>query len=139
MAGSTPGLTGEAKIGEIENRRKNRRYFFMELEKLKESLMKIPQAIQEKIKLPSLTPELKIPQAKGCPDCNFTGYRGRIGIYETFLVDDEMERFILANPSIVDLRDLAIKKGMILMGQDGFIKVLERITTIEEVERVAGE
>jgi len=62
-----------------------------------------------------------------------------VGIFETFLIDDEMERFILTNPSIVDMRNLAIKKGMILMHQDGLIKVLEGITTIEEVERVAGE
>jgi len=50
-----------------------------------------------------------------------------------------MERFILASPSIVDMRELAIKKGMVLMHQDGLIKVLQGITTIEEVERVVGE
>ena len=81
----------------------------------------------------------KIPRAQGCKECNNTGYRKRIGIYETFLVDDEMERFILKNPSIVDMKELAIRKGMILMRQDGLIKVLEGITTIEEIERVAGE
>jgi len=83
--------------------------------------------------------KFKIPVAKGCKDCNNTGYKGRIGIYETFLVDDEMEKFILTSPSIVAMRDLAIKKGMVLMHQDGLIKVLEGITTIEEVERVTGE
>jgi len=82
---------------------------------------------------------MKIPQAKGCKFCNFTGYRGRIGIYETFLVDDEMEKFILTSPSIAATRELAIKRGMILMQQDGLIKILEGITTIEEVERVVGE
>jgi len=81
----------------------------------------------------------KIPKAVGCQNCNLTGYRGRVGIFETFLIDDEMERFILTNPSIVDMRNLATKKGMILMHQDGLIKVLEGMTTIEEVERVAGK
>ena len=81
----------------------------------------------------------KIPRAQGCKECNNTGYRKRIGIYETFLVDDEMERFILKNPSIVDMKELAIRKGMVSMRQDGLIKVLEGITTIEEIERVAGE
>jgi general secretion pathway protein E len=81
----------------------------------------------------------KIPQVKGCQFCNFTGYKGRIGIFETFLIDDEMEKFILTSPSIVAMRDLAVKKGMILMNQDGLIKVLEGTTTIEEIERVAGE
>ena len=85
------------------------------------------------------TQSFKIPKAVGCENCNSTGYRGRVGIFETFLVDDETERFILANPSIVDVKELAIKKGMILMHQDGLIKVLEGMTTIEEVERVAGE
>jgi len=107
-----------------------------DLEKIKKGLVGIKKEV-----LPSsfFDPDLKIPQAKGCSDCNFTGYRGRIGIYETFLVDDEMEKFILTNPSIVDMRELAIKKGMVLMHQDGLIKVLEGITTIEEIERVTGE
>ena len=107
-----------------------------ELKKIKEGLKGVPKQILP----PSFSdPKLKIPQAVGCKNCNFTGYRGRIGIYETFLVDDEMERFTLKNPSIVDMKELAIKKGMILMHQDGLIKVLEGITTIEEVERVTGE
>jgi type II secretory ATPase GspE/PulE/Tfp pilus assembly ATPase PilB-like protein len=107
-----------------------------ELKKLEEDLKRVKKEILP----PSfLDLKLKIPKAKGCPDCNFTGYRGRVGIYETFLVDDEMERFILTSPSIVDMRELAIKKGMVLMRQDGLIKVLEGITTIEEIERVVGE
>lgn len=107
-----------------------------DFKKLKEGLVKVPKKI-----LPSsfFDPELKIPKAQGCPTCNLTGYKGRIGIFETFLVDDEMEKFILTNPSIVAMRELAIKKGMVLMHQDGLIKVLEGITTIEEVERVTGE
>ena len=80
-----------------------------------------------------------IPQVKGCKFCNFTGYKGRIGIFETFLVDDQMEKFILTLPSIVAMKELAIKKGMVLMNQDGLIKVLEGTTTLEEIERVAGE
>jgi type II secretory ATPase GspE/PulE/Tfp pilus assembly ATPase PilB-like protein len=83
--------------------------------------------------------KFKIPQAVGCPDCNSTGYRGRVGIYETFLVDDDMEKFILSSPSIVAMRELAIKKGMVLMQQDGLIKVLEGKTTLDEIERISGE
>ncbi|TSC75938.1 MAG: hypothetical protein G01um101430_108 [Parcubacteria group bacterium Gr01-1014_30] len=106
------------------------------LEKIKKGLAKVKKEILPKA---FFAKYFKIPQAKGCSECNNTGYRGRIGIYETFLVDDQMERFILKSPSIVDMRDLAIKKGMVLMHQDGLIKVLEGITTIEEVERVTGE
>jgi type II secretory ATPase GspE/PulE/Tfp pilus assembly ATPase PilB-like protein len=79
----------------------------------------------------------KIPKAVGCKECNFTGYKGRVGIYEFFLVDEEMESFILKAPPISEMRKKAIEKGMVPMYQDGLLKVLERITTIEEVERVA--
>lgn len=107
-----------------------------ETRKIKQSLNTVkkdllPQRFFEK--------NIKLPRAQKCELCNFTGYKGRIGVYETFLVDDEMERFILKSPSIVDMRDLAVKKGMVLMKQDGLIKVLEGTTTIEEIERVVGE
>ncbi len=101
-----------------------------EREKIKKSFAKI------KKKMP---PFEKIPRAKGCKDCNFTGYRGRIGIFEAFLVDDEMEKFILKSPSVAQLREKAIEKGMVPMYQDGLLKVIEGMTTIEEVERVASQ
>jgi type II secretory ATPase GspE/PulE/Tfp pilus assembly ATPase PilB-like protein len=107
-----------------------------ELKKIKKGLANLKKEI-----LPAVffQKKLKIPKAKGCKLCNSTGYKGRIGIFEAFLVDDEMEKFILASPSIVAMRELATKKGMVLMGQDGLIKVLEGTTTIEEIERTAGE
>ncbi|MFH1820586.1 MAG: GspE/PulE family protein [Candidatus Nealsonbacteria bacterium] len=97
-----------------------------ELQKIKKELKKVPSG-------------LKIREAKGCKECNQTGYQGRIGLFEAFLVDDEMERFIATSPSIADLRDKAEKGGMISMRQDGFMKVVEGSTTIEEVERETGE
>jgi len=105
------------------------------LERFKKSLSNLPP----EIKIPELKPGIKIPYAKGCKDCSFTGYKGRLGIFEAFEVDDEIERFILKNPSIVDLKELAVKKGMVLMYLDGFIKVLNGITTLAEIERVTGE
>jgi type II secretory ATPase GspE/PulE/Tfp pilus assembly ATPase PilB-like protein len=104
------------------------------LNKLKRGLKEVPKGVR----VPKLDGELKIPQPKGCRDCNFTGYRGRTGIFEAFLVDEEMEKFILEAPSIAALRKEAIKKGMITMQQDGLIKVLNGVTTIEEVERITG-
>ena len=104
-----------------------------EVKKIKKELRSL------KTEMPKITSVTKIPRAVGCRDCNSTGYRGRVGIFEAFLVDDEMEKFILTSPSIADLKEKAIKKGMITMKQDGLIKVLEGITTIEEVERVVGE
>lgn len=104
------------------------------LSKFKEELQRLPKRI-----MPELSLKTKIPVAKGCKDCSFIGYRGRIGIFEAFLIDDEMEEFILKSPSVSALRKKAIEKGMVSMRQDGLLKVLKGITTIEEVERVTKE
>ncbi len=90
------------------------------------------------IEIPKLDKKTKIPKAIGCKKCNSTGYKGRVGIYETFLVDGEMEKFILQEPSMTEMQDLAIKKGMVLMRKDGLIKILEGLTTLEEIERVVN-
>jgi len=105
-----------------------------DLEKIKQVLEKLPKGVQ----FPKFERGIKIPRAKGCSFCNNSGYKGRIGIFEFFLVDAEMEKFILTSPSIVATRELAIKKGIVLLKQDGVIKVLEGKTTLEEVERIAG-
>jgi len=105
------------------------------LKKIKRGLKGLPKTI----KLPALDEKLKIVESKGCKECNNTGYRGRIGIFEAFLIDDEMEKFILKSPSIAELKEEAIKKGMVTMYQDGLIKVIEGKTTLEELERVAEE
>lgn len=105
------------------------------LERLKILFQNLPP----QIRAPTLGSETKFLVGKGCRDCNFTGYRGRIGIFESFPVDDELEKFILTNPSIVDLREMAIKKDMVPMHIDGYIKVLQGQTTFEEIERVTAE
>lgn len=86
-----------------------------------------------------IDPALKIAEAKGCGRCDNTGYKGRIGIYEILINTPLFEKFILTNPSITEIREYAKERGMLTLKQDGFLKVLEGITTIEEVERVAGE
>jgi len=105
------------------------------LEKLKKELKNLPP----QVKIPEIGEGVKIPKVKGCRNCNFTGFRGRLGVFEAFLVDDEMEKFILTSSSIAALREMTMKKGMVTMKQDGLLKVLEGTTTIEEVERVTGE
>ena len=105
------------------------------LTKIKKALRGLPKGF----KIPKLTLRTKIPQAKGCKYCNSSGYQGRIAIFEAFLIDDEIEKFILTSPSIGALRKLAIKKGMVPMRQDGFMKVLQGVTAIDEVERVTAE
>ena len=106
-----------------------------ELKKIREGLKNIPKEIE----LPKIWDGIKTPKVKGCKYCNFTGYRDRTGIFEAFLIDDEIEKFILTNPLVATLRKKVIERGMLTIKQDGLIKVLEGLTTLEEVERIAGE
>lgn len=106
-----------------------------EIKKIKNAISDITDRFQVDLK----SPELKIVDPKGCKFCNFSGYKGRIGIFEAILIDDEITNLILKNPSIPEIKKIAIKKGMISMYQDGFLKIVQGMTTIEEVERMASE
>lgn len=75
----------------------------------------------------------------GCDECLGTGYLGRIGIYELFEVDDEIRRLILHGGDSKSIKLEAEKRGMNSMLADGFSKVLQGITSIEEVLRVTQE
>jgi type IV pilus assembly protein PilB len=106
-----------------------------ETEKIKKAIAKLPK----EIKAPDTKKEIKTAKIKGCKFCNFTGYSGRVGIFEAFLIDDKLEKIILKSPSVIELKELAVKNGMVSMYQDGIIKVLEGLTTVEEVEKATGE
>ena len=77
-----------------------------------------------------------IPKTKGCKECNLTGFKGRIGVFEALCVSDKAEEFILKSPSVSALKEFAIQQGMTTMYQDGLVKIVEGITTMEELERV---
>ncbi|MFA6376790.1 MAG: GspE/PulE family protein [Candidatus Paceibacterota bacterium] len=96
-----------------------------------------PELTKKGVFLPTIGPDLKIPHAKGCANCNNTGYRGRVAIYEAFIMDDEIQNYVLGTPSIPGLKTMAQKKGMLTMYQDGLVKVLQGTTTIDEIKRVA--
>lgn len=76
-------------------------------------------------------------KGKGCTSCQKTGYRGRIGIYELMLVDSQVRRMIFDNSSTAIIREYVVKAGMTTLFVDGVNKVLDGITTVEEVYRVA--
>ena len=86
----------------------------------------------------TLTEQTEISAPGQCAECNFAGYRGRVGVFEIFEIDDEMENLILKSPAVSEMKEAAMKKGMVTMLQDGYLKVLEGITSIEEVQRVLG-
>ncbi|MDP3785289.1 MAG: GspE/PulE family protein [bacterium] len=87
-------------------------------------------------------PDLKnilVPKPAGCETCNGTGYKGRIGVFEAFFVNDQIERLILKDPSGAAIKEAARAQGMLTMKQDGILKVLGGVTSLEELERVVGE
>jgi len=91
------------------------------------------------ISIPELADAMEILYARGCATCNNTGYQGRIGVYEIFEIDDDLQRLILTSPAVTDVQGMAVKKGMVTMLQDGLLKALHGMTSTEEVMRVIGE
>lgn len=81
-------------------------------------------------------PKLALVRAKGCPKCNDTGYRGRIGVFEIFAMKGEIEQLTLEGADTIRLKASALKQGMTTITQDAMLKVLEKITTLEEAARV---
>lgn len=76
------------------------------------------------------------PHREGCDTCHGTGYKGRIGIYELFKIDREMEKLVMSAATTAEIFEEAVKTGMTTMAQDGVYKALEGITDIDEVDRV---
>ena len=80
----------------------------------------------------------KVPLIKGCSACSNTGYSGRLVITEVITVTSEMKNLILNNSSSIDLITAARKEGIVTMREDGFLKVAQGLTTLEEVYRVTN-
>jgi len=78
-------------------------------------------------------------KAVGCEDCNHTGYRGRMGIYEVMRVTDKVRRLIAARAGEDIIRDAAIAAGMVTLGEDALSKVKAGLTSAEELFRVVTE
>ncbi|OHB77741.1 MAG: hypothetical protein A2Z34_03070 [Planctomycetes bacterium RBG_16_59_8] len=84
-----------------------------------------------------MSPEkVKIGKLKGCEHCNKTGYKGRMGLHEILIVDDEIRQLIYRKAQSALVREEAIKKGMILLKQDGVRKIIMGKTDLAEVRSV---
>jgi len=83
--------------------------------------------------------DVKIYKGKGCSECGDSGYLGRVGIYEVLPVSEKVAHLVLQHPDSTAIEAQAKADGMIAMKQDGYLKVLQGVTTIEEVLRVAQE
>lgn len=105
----------------------------------------VPGEVIENIKsvlgryLPVLSKGIQLFKGKGCAMCGNTGYLGRIGIFEVLVVSEQIVKLILERVSSGSLEQAAVEAGMVTMKQDGYLKALEGITTIEEVLRVAQD
>lgn len=90
-----------------------------------------------------ITPEMcegkKIFRGRGCPSCLNTGFKGRTGIFELMILDEPLRDIILESADANTLKNEAVKAGMVTLRQDGASKVLDGVTTIEEVFRVTHQ
>jgi len=102
---------------------------------LKSTLGPIYTMIEEKWKKDGK--KMTMPKIVGCDKCNNTGYLGRIAIYEVMPITEKISKLIVEKGSASDIQKEAIVEGMLTMKQDGYVKVLEGVTSMDEVLRVA--
>jgi type IV pilus assembly protein PilB len=75
----------------------------------------------------------------GCRSCRNTGFKGRIAVHEMLIIDDELRDAIVSDPTVGNIRRIGRRNGMITLGYDGFRKVREGITSIEEIFHLIGD
>ncbi|GBD34448.1 putative type II secretion system protein HxcR [bacterium HR35] len=132
IASTVNVVIGQRLVRKICNYcRKEREIKKAEIESLKEFLPE--RTIEELEKI------TKINYGEGCKNCNNTGYYGRTGVYEVLSISDEIRELILKKASSTEIKDKAIELGMTTILEDGIRKVIQGITTIEEVLRVSHE
>ena len=75
-------------------------------------------------------------RGQGCEECRFTGYKGRIAIFELLLMSDGIRGLVVRRASSVEIKALAVQEGMQTLRDDGLEKVLSGVSTIDEILRV---
>lgn len=89
--------------------------------------------------LPKKKEEIKFFRGKGCEQCNNTGYYGRVGIFEVLSVSEKIVKLILERAPAIEIEKQAVEEGMMTMLQDGYLRVVEGVSTMEEVVRVVRD
>ena len=87
---------------------------------------------------PELLQDITLYRGAGCDNCNNTGFKGRLGLYEVLSIQDELISDILNERTSLDMQKTALTQGMLTLKQDGMIKALQGVTSIDEVYRVAN-
>jgi len=95
--------------------------------------------LEGKIKKSDSWTDIKFYKPGGCDQCGGSGYKGRIGIFEVLEVDDNMAKLISQKASTGEIEERSKEKGMLSMIEDGFVKAMQGVTSIEEVLRVSKE
>jgi type II secretory ATPase GspE/PulE/Tfp pilus assembly ATPase PilB-like protein len=103
---------------------------------IKENVSEVPENSGEEIKPET---EWKFFKGKGCDACNHTGYKGRVGIYEILIMSEGIKGALSENISEHEVRELAKKQGMVTMLQDGVLKAIDGLTTVDEIMRVTKD
>jgi len=101
-----------------------------------EEIENFPPVVKKNLKL---SETLYVYEPVGCKRCNNVGYSGRIGIFEILEMTEQLSKLALKKPSEAEIQEEAERQGMVVMKQDGILKVLDGVTSIEEVLRVAEE
>ena len=109
------------------------------IEDVKNALGKLLAEDLQKMHLPGDANKFKLQRGKGCDVCADSGYFGRIGIFEVLGLSEKIGRLILEHAPANEIEKQAVDEGMITMIQDGYLKSIEGITTVEEVLRVSSE
>jgi type II secretory ATPase GspE/PulE/Tfp pilus assembly ATPase PilB-like protein len=104
-----------------------------------ESIQKVLSIISPRAKVEIPKNITKLYRPKGCPKCNGLGYKGRLGIFEVLTINQEIEKLILEMAGETELAVAAMESGMITMLQDGILKAVAGITSIDEVKQVTGQ
>jgi type IV pilus assembly protein PilB len=94
-----------------------------------------PQAMTDAGFTPDEAASVTPKRGKGCERCNGTGYKGRVGLYEVMEITEQIRELILVGASALELKRKAIEEGMITLRRSGLRKVMDGVTTIEEVAR----
>ncbi len=83
--------------------------------------------------------DTKLYRGVGCDNCRNTGYKGRVGLYELLVLDDDIRDMVTRNPAVTELRRYAREHGMVTLREDGLVKASHGLTTVEEVMRVTED
>jgi len=99
---------------------------------------KIIDGVLESIFDRTLVPEqtTKMWQGVGCEKCNMTGYKGRVGLYEAILMNEKIEQAVQSGSGDREISEAAKDQGILTMKQDGIIKILQGMTSVEELQRI---